>query len=126
MSEYNDIDILNMSLKYIFSNYLLDYNNIKNIFNKSNLVHHSIFSYVSSFNNIKYINTLKNLVNYLLSKWLVNHNNLPISMILNTNKIFLEKSPEYTDEEKIEMLLNNKVIIFNNDNSNKDNYSNKK
>ena len=32
-------------------------------------------------------------------------------MIINTNKIFLEKSSEYTDEEKIETLLNNKVII---------------
>ena len=31
---YDDIEILNMSIKYIFSNYLLDYNSVKNIFNK--------------------------------------------------------------------------------------------
>ena len=111
MSEYDDVDILNLSIEYIFSNYLLNYNNIKDIFSKANLSSYSIFSYIQSMNNIMYINTLKNLVNFLLGEYLLNDNKNPISILLNTNKIFLEKSVEYTTQEKLEMIYNNNIIL---------------
>jgi hypothetical protein len=107
--QYKDLQILNLSLKYIFTNYLLDYDTIKEIFEKSKLNEYSIFSYINSFNNITYINTIKNLIK-LLTVELAN-NILPITLIINSNKIFLEKTPEYTIEEKIFLLYTNKIFI---------------
>ena len=79
---------MNLSIKYIFTNYLLDSYTIKYIFEKYKLTSNNLFTYINSFNEIIHINTIKNLINYLLSD--SSNNILPLTIIINSNKIFLK------------------------------------
>lgn len=102
---YNNLDLLNLVLTFIFQNFEMSYILIKDLFKECELNYFSIYSYINALNNIKFQLSLKNLLNFLIDEFIKNDYEIPITTIINNNPGFLEKSKDFSLTDKINILL---------------------
>lgn len=114
MTVYNNIDILNITINFIFTSYTLNTATIKEIFEELQLEKLSIFSYISSLKDINNVYTLKNLLYFIISSNITENIKLVLSVIINNNLVFTSNTPNFSITEKINLLINNNIIIRKN------------